>query len=94
MTAFEIGRIAVKTAGRETAKKCVITGFVDKNFVTITGAGLSGVRKNPRRANLKHLVPLDQKVNIKENASPEDVAKALTSAGLKDDFVKEYDFTI
>ena len=74
MTAFEIGRLAVKTAGRETAKKCVITGFVDKNFVRVTGAGLSGVRT--RAANLKHLVPLTQKVDIKENASPEDVAKA------------------
>ena len=92
MTAFEIGRLAVKTAGRETAKKCVIIGFIDKNFVLVTGAGLSGVRR--RTANLKHLVPVDQLVKIKENAKDEDVAKALSSAGLQDDFVKEYDFTV
>ena len=92
MTAFEIGRLAVKTAGRETAKKCVIIGFIDKNFVLVTGAGLSGVRR--RTANLKHLVPVEQKVSVKENAKDEDVVKALTSAGLKDEFVKEYDFTI
>ena len=92
MTAFEIGRLAVKTAGRETAKKCVIIGFVDKNFVLVTGAGLSGVRR--RTANLKHLVPVDQLVKIKENAKDEDVAKALSSAGLEKDFVKEYDFTV
>ena len=92
MTAFEIGRVAVKTAGRETAKKCVIVGFVDKNFVLVTGAGLSGVRR--RSANMKHLVPVDQIVKIKENAAEEDVAKAINSAGIKDDFVKEYDFTI
>lgn len=92
MTAFEIGRIAVKTAGRETAKKCVILGFVDKNFVLVTGAGLSGVRR--RSANLKHLVPLaDKTVKIKENASDEDVAKAISSAGIKD-FDKEYDFAV
>ena len=92
MTAFEVGRLAVKTAGRETAKKCVILGFIDKNFVLVTGAGLSGVRR--RNANLKHLVPVNEKVSIKENASDEDVAKALQSAGLKDVFVKEYDFTV
>lgn len=92
MTAFEIGRVAVKTAGRETAKKCVIIGFIDKNFVLVTGAGLSGVRR--RTANLKHLVPVENKVSVKENASDEDVSKALSSAGLKDDFVKEFDFTV
>ena len=92
MTAFEIGRVAVKVAGREVARKCVILGFVDKNFVLVTGAGLSGVRR--RSANLKHLVPVDKMVKIKENASDEDVVKALSSAGLKDDFVKEYDFTV
>ena len=77
MTAFEIGRLAVKTAGRETAKKCVIIGFIDKNFVLVTGAGLSGVRR--RTANLKHLVPVEQKVSVKENAKDEDVVKALVS---------------
>ena len=92
MTAFVIGRLAVKTAGRETAKKCVILGFVDKNFVLVTGAGLSGVRR--RTANMKHLVPVDQIVKIKENSSDEDVASAISSAGLKDEFVKEFDFTI
>ena len=93
MTAFEVGRIAVKTAGRETAKKCVIIGFVDKNFVLVTGAGMNGVRR--RKANLKHLMPINQKLNIKENAKDEDVSKAIAStAGLKDDFVKEFDFTI
>ena len=92
MTAFEVGRVAVKTAGREVARKCVILGFVDKNFVLITGAGLSGVRR--RKANLKHLVPLDQSIKVKENAKDEDVAKAINSAGIKDDFIAEFDFNI
>jgi large subunit ribosomal protein L14e len=92
MTAFEIGRVAVKTAGRETAKKCVILGFVDKNFVLVTGAGLNGVRR--RSANMKHLVPINQKVSIKENSPDDEVSKAIASAGLKDEFVKEYDFTV
>lgn len=91
MTAFEVGRVAVKTAGRETAKKCIILGFIDKNFVLVTGAGISTVRR--RSANLKHLVPVDSLVKIKENASDEDVAKAINSAGIKD-FDKEYDFVV
>lgn len=92
MNAFEIGRVAVKTAGRETAKKCIILGFIDKNFVLVTGAGLNGVRR--RKSNIKHLVPIKQSVKIKENAKDEDVAKAITSAGIKDEFSNEYEFTI
>ena len=92
MTAFEVGRVAVKTAGRETARKCVILSFIDKNFVLVTGAGLNGVRR--RKANLKHLVPLDKSVKVKENAKDEDVAKAIDKAGMKDEFVTEFDFNI
>lgn len=92
MAAFEIGRICVKTAGRETAMKAVVLGFVDKNFVLVTGAGVSGVRR--RKANLKHLIPIDQKVDITENAADDAVSKALDSAGIKDNFAEEFKFGI
>ncbi|MHA2365791.1 MAG: 50S ribosomal protein L14e [Candidatus Hodarchaeales archaeon] len=90
--AFEIGRIVVKTAGRETARKGVLLGFIDKNFVLITGANLSGVRR--RKSNLKHLVPTDKKIDISENASDEDVVKALDQSDLKDSFSEEFQFGI
>ena len=83
----EIGRIAVKVAGREAARKCVIVRVVDKNFVVVTGPrSLTGVRR--RRANIAHLAFTPFKVEIPENASDEQVLEALEKAGLKD-YMKE-----
>lgn len=79
----EIGRIAVKVAGREASRKCVIVGVVDKNFVMITGPkSLTGVRR--RKANIAHLAFTPFKIEIPENASDEEVLKALEKAGLMD----------
>ena len=88
---YEIGRVVVKTAGREIARKGIILGFIDNNFILITGAGVSGLRR--RKSNIKHVVPLDKKILIKENASDEDVLKAIEKEKLKDFLAKEYDFT-
>ncbi len=78
MTAMEIGRICIKTAGREKGKKCVIVDVIDKNFVLITGPkSLTGVKR--RRANIKHLKPTEEKIKIKKGASDEAVLKALQS---------------
>ena len=90
--AFEVGRVIVKTAGRELARKGIILGFVDKNFILLTGAGISGVRR--RKANLKHVLPLDKKIDIKENASEDDVLKAVETANLKDFLSEEHDFSV
>lgn len=90
--AFEVGRVIVKTAGRELARKGIILGFVDKNFILLTGAGISGVRR--RKANLKHVLPLDKKIDIKENASEEDVLKAVENANLKDFLSEEHEFSV
>ena len=77
----EIGRIAVKVAGREAGRKCVIVDVVDKNFVTVTGPkDLTGVRR--RRSNIAHLAFTPHKIEIKKNASDEEVMKALENAGL------------
>jgi large subunit ribosomal protein L14e len=78
MTAMEIGRICIKTAGREKGKKCVIVDVIDKNFVLITGPkSLTGVKR--RRVNIKHLKPTEEKIKIKKGASDEAVLKALQS---------------
>jgi len=79
----EIGRIAVKVAGREAGKKCVIVDVIDKNFVLVTGPKeLTGVRR--RRANVAHLAFTPHKIEIQRNASDEEVMKALEKAGLID----------
>ncbi len=37
MAVFEVGRVAVKTLGREAGRYCVVVDIIDKNFVLIDG---------------------------------------------------------
>jgi len=77
----ELGRIAVKVAGREASRKCVIVDVIDKNFVLVTGPrSLTGVRR--RRVNIAHLAFTPYKVEISKGASDEEVLKALEKAKL------------
>lgn len=86
MPAIEVGRICVKTFGREAGKKCVIVDIIDKNFVLVTGPKqLTGVRR--RRANIKHLEVTEEKIKIKKGASDEEVLKALEKSQ-KLDYIK------
>ncbi|RLF24213.1 MAG: 50S ribosomal protein L14e [Thermoprotei archaeon] len=80
---FDIGRICVKTMGREAGRKCVVVDIIDDKFVLVTGPkDISGVKR--RRANVKHLEPTPVKINIRRGASDEEVKKALEEAGLID----------
>lgn len=79
MVAIEVGRICVKTAGRETGKKCVIVDVIDKNYVLITGPkSLTGVKR--RRTNVDHMQATEEKIELKRDATDEDVLKALEKA--------------
>ena len=63
MSAVDIGRICVKTRGREKGKRCVIVDIIDRSFVLITGPkDLTGVKR--RRANVGHLEILDELVKL------------------------------
>jgi large subunit ribosomal protein L14e len=73
---FEVGRICVKIAGRDAGQKCVIVEVIDDKNVLIDGM------TRRRKCNKIHLEPLDQTVDIKGNASHEDVAKAFKSLDL------------
>ncbi|RLG76687.1 MAG: 50S ribosomal protein L14e [Thermoprotei archaeon] len=87
MPAIEVGRICVKTTGREAGRRCVIVDIIDENFVLVTGPkSVSGVKR--RRCNINHLEPLDKKIDIPKGASDEEVVKALEAAGLIE-FMKE-----
>ena len=80
MPAIEIGRICVKLAGRETGKKCVIIDVMDKSFVLITGPQkATGVKR--RRANINHVKPLEDKIDVPRGASDEEVTATLKAAG-------------
>ena len=63
MSAIQVGRICVKTKGRESGKKCVIVDVIDNSFVLVTGPkDVSGVKR--RRTNVKHIQPLEDIVKI------------------------------
>lgn len=81
MPAIEVGRICVKICGREAGRKCVIVDIIDKNFVLVTGPkSVTGVKR--RRANINHLEPLAEKIDIKRGASDDEVVEALKARGL------------
>jgi large subunit ribosomal protein L14e len=84
MPAIEVGRICVKQGGRECCTKCVVVDVMDKSFVLVTGPKkLTGVKR--RRANINHLMPLVDKIDVKRGASDDEVAQAIEAAGLTEE---------
>ncbi len=85
MTLYNIGRVCIKTVGRETGSYCVIVDEMEGRFVVVTGPKhLSSVRR--RKCNVRHLEPLDTVIPIEKGADDETVEKALGEAGLTDKF--------
>lgn len=74
---FDIGRLCVKIAGRDSNKTCVIIDTVDDRTVLITG------QTRRRRCNVKHLAPLDKVVKIKKGAPFAEVAKVFAELGIE-----------
>jgi len=73
---FEIGRICMKTAGREAGRLCVVIAKEkEKDFVLITGPK-AVTRVKRRKCNFRHLEPTPLKIEIKENATDEEIAAA------------------
>lgn len=76
---MEIGRICVKTSGREKGKKCVIVDIIDDNFVVVTGPeSVTGVRR--RRSNIGHVQATEEMLDLKKGAADEEVVKAAEKA--------------
>jgi len=76
VSVYEVGRICIKTTGRDAGGRCVIVDVIDRNFVLVTGPkSVTGVRR--RRVNLNHLRPLDERIEIAKGAGDEAVAAAL-----------------
>jgi large subunit ribosomal protein L14e len=93
LPAMEVGRICVKIVGREAGKKCVVVDLVDKNFVLITGPKtVSDIKR--RRANINHLEPTREKIDIKRGATDEEVTEALKTAGKLEEISKTVKPTI
>jgi large subunit ribosomal protein L14e len=72
---FEIGRICIKTAGRDAGRKCVIVDVLDKNYVLIDG------ETRIRKSIILHLEPLDKVIKINKNASHDEIKKEFEKLG-------------
>jgi large subunit ribosomal protein L14e len=75
MLMFTIGRVCVKTAGRDAGKKCVIVDIIDKNIVMIDG------QTRRRKCSITHLEPLAMVLEIKKGADNKEVVAALKKTG-------------
>jgi len=85
MSAIEVGRVCVRTAGRDAGKYCVIVKVTDKSFVEITGPkALSGVAR--QKSNMAHIEATLDKLEVKSGASDDEVQSALEAAGLAKKF--------
>ncbi len=85
MSLYEIGRICVKTMGREAGSLCVVLEKKDESYVLVTGPRqLSGVKR--RSCNIRHLEPLETMLTIAADADDEAIEKAIEEAGLTDKF--------
>lgn len=81
MVAIEIGRVCKKLTGREAGRYCVVLDVINEGYTMVTGPrGVTGVKR--RQCNILHLEPTDDVLELKKDASDEEVAKALDKAGL------------
>lgn len=71
MGAMEIGRICIKTRGRNAGKRVAIVDL-QKNFAIIDGQGIAR-----KKCNILHLMPTAEKLDITNNTSHEEIVKLL-----------------
>lgn len=74
---IEIGRLVVKTAGRDAGKKAVVIDVLDGKYVLIDG------ETRRRKCNILHIEPLNQVVKVEKNTSHDEVAKVLKEIGIE-----------
>ncbi len=78
MSVYDIGRLCVKTMGREAGHYCVIVDIIDKNYLLI-----DGLKVRRRRVNYNHIEPIADVLDIKKGASHDQVEAAIKKAKLK-----------
>ncbi|MEK6839609.1 MAG: 50S ribosomal protein L14e [Nanoarchaeota archaeon] len=70
---LDIGRVCVKTAGKDAGKMVVIVDTGDNKFVTIDG------QVKRKRCNILHLEPTSKMLKLKKNAPHAEVVKEFKS---------------
>ena len=63
MASIEVGRVCVKTAGREAGEKFAIVESIDENLGEVLGEAV----KN-RRCNIAHLEPTADSIDVSGDA--------------------------
>jgi len=79
MSSYDIGRIVVKTRGREAGNYAIIVDVIDKNYLLV-----DGLKIRRRRVNFNHLEPTQQLIEIKKGATHDEVEAAIKKAKLTD----------
>ena len=74
---FEIGRLCVKTAGRDAAQYCVVVEQIDEKYVLVDG----NVRR--KKVNVAHLEPTNKKFDVKKGADTKTVLEIFEKEGFK-----------
>ncbi|MHA1885941.1 MAG: 50S ribosomal protein L14e [Promethearchaeota archaeon] len=78
MSVYDIGRLCLKTMGREAGYYCVIVDIIDKNYLLV-----DGLKVRRRRVNYRHIEPIADTVDIKKGASHEQLEAAIKKAKLE-----------
>jgi len=78
---IDVGRICMKTAGREAGKFCVILDVLPDGFVMVTGPK-AATRVKRRKCNIHHIEPTPETLKIRKNASDDEVIAAYKKEGL------------
>ena len=82
---FDVGRVCVKTHGRNAGKYVVVVKGIEDGFVEITGPkDVNGIKR--KRSNVRHLIPTSKKLNISEKASDDEIKKELEKMKLLETF--------
>ncbi|MCS6784779.1 MAG: 50S ribosomal protein L14e [Candidatus Caldarchaeum sp.] len=77
-----VGRVVIKTRGRDAGCKGVVVAVYADGHVLVTGPkSLTGLRR--KRVNVRHILPTPQKLEIKKDASDDEVLKTIKEAGLE-----------
>ena len=75
LSAYDIGRIVVKTRGREAGKYAIIVDIIDKNYLII-----DGLKVRRRRVNYNHIEPTPDVISLEKGADHAAVEAAITQA--------------
>lgn len=71
MQGLEIGRVCIKTKGRESGKAAVIVD-IENSFATVDGPEVKR-----KRCNIRHLFPTNKKIGIKKGAAHSEIIKLM-----------------